>query len=103
MRLTGKNILSDFASSYPDAKDAIESITLEFKKATWMNSNELKAQYCSASLLGSGCVVFNICGNKYRIVAKVIYKNSIIIVRWAGRHKEYDKLDIRGTKCLSSD
>ncbi len=102
MTISGQGILTAFKDIFPDAKDAVKSLTLEIKKAAWETPNELKAQYGSASFLGQGCVVFNVCGNKYRIVAKVDYLSQILRIRWAGSHKEYDKLDIRGTKCLSS-
>jgi mRNA interferase HigB len=102
MTLRGQSILVKFMSDYPDSKKSVEALKQEIKKAKWSTSNELKAQYGTASILGEGCVVFNICGNKYRLVAKINYQSQILRVRWAGTHKEYDKLDIRGTKCLSS-
>lgn len=102
MLVVGKTIIKEFVQKYPKADDAIKAFMLEIKKATWANPNQLKEQYKSASVLGKGCIVFNICGNKYRLVVKIDFISQIAKIRWAGRHKEYDKLKIKETKCLSS-
>ncbi len=103
MVVTGREILKEFMRAFPDTKDSVEALLLEMKKAAWSTPNELKSQYRAASIIGDGCVVFNICGRKYRIVVKVDFESEIIKIRWAGRHKEYDKLKIKETKCLSSN
>lgn len=38
-------------------------------------------------------VVFNICGNKYRLIVKVMYRTSVVYIRFIGTHKEYDKIN----------
>jgi mRNA interferase HigB len=102
MIITGNNIVKKFVQEFPDADDAIKALRLEINKVAWENSNQLKEQYKSASIVGKGCVVFNICGNKYRLVVKIDFISQIAKIRWAGRHKEYDKLRLKETGCLSS-
>jgi len=102
MRIAGNNIVKKFVDDFPDANDAMKALRLEIKKASWANPNQLKEQYKSASIIGKGCVVFNICGNKYRLVVKIDFISQIAKVRWAGRHREYDKLKLKETRCLSS-
>jgi len=66
----------------------------EAEYATWSGPADVKAKYASASVLKSGRVVFNIGGNKYRIVAKVNYKARIVFVRFVGTHAEYDRINV---------
>ncbi len=47
----------------------------------------------NASILKGGRVVFNIAGNKYRLVVEVVYKIGVIYVKFVGPHKQYDKID----------
>jgi len=102
MHLVRKKITKKFVQEYPEADDAVKAFTFEVEKANWKNPNQLKEQYKNASIIGKGCVVFNICGNKYRLVVKIDFSSQIAKIRWAGRHKEYDKLKLKETKCLSS-
>ena len=66
---------------------------MEARKADWKNSNDVKVQYRSASIIGGNKVVFNICGNKYRLVVKINYTNQWVYIMFVGTHKEYDKID----------
>ncbi|HPT70911.1 MAG TPA: type II toxin-antitoxin system HigB family toxin [Candidatus Cloacimonadota bacterium] len=102
MKILGNCVLDQFVQQHPDAENAVKALLKEVLDALWQNPNELKAMYGNASILSDGCVIFNICGNKYRAVVKIDYQSQILRIRWAGTHKDYDKLDIRGTKCLSS-
>ena len=62
-------------------------------RAEWKNSAEVKAQYSSASVLDSERVVFNIKGNDYRLIVAIDYHYKILLIKWLGTHKEYDKID----------
>lgn len=63
------------------------------KIATWSNSNEVKAQYRNASIIGGNRIVFNIAGNKYRLIVKIHYNTGIVYVRFVGTHQEYDQIN----------
>jgi mRNA interferase HigB len=65
----------------------------EVRKANWASPNEVKDQYRSASILNDGRVVFNLAGNKYRLVVWINYKHGIVYVRFIGTHKQYDTID----------
>jgi mRNA interferase HigB len=64
------------------------------KEADWANFAQIKEQFGSASAVGDR-VVFNIAGNKYRLVAYVNYGFGIIYVRFVGTHAEYDEVDVK--------
>jgi mRNA interferase HigB len=61
--------------------------------AKWNTPHELKADLRTASILKNNRVVFNICGNKYRIVVLMDYTRHGMLVRFVGTHKEYDEIE----------
>lgn len=65
----------------------------EAERATWSSPAEIKARFASASVLKSGRVVFNVGGNKYRVVVRVNYAVGVVFVRFVGTHAEYDRID----------
>jgi len=71
---------------YQDIKEVI--------KASWQKPNDIKEQYRSASLVGDNKVVFNIHGNKYRLIVKINYFAQVVYIKFIGTHKHYDKIDI---------
>jgi mRNA interferase HigB len=68
MRVISKKALRDFWERVPAAKSALEAWHAEVKNGAWATPAEVKAQYGNASVLKDGRVVFNIGGNKYRLV-----------------------------------
>ena len=78
-------------------KDAETPLRIWFKKveqAKWKNVNELKTDFPSADYVGNDRVVFNIKGNKYRIVILVFFSGQKMFIRFVGTHAEYDKIDV---------
>ena len=76
-----------------DAKGSLEAWYYEAKHAQWASPADVKDQYRSASILKSNRVVFNIAGNKYRLIVRINYHAKTVFVRFVGTHKEYDKTD----------
>ena len=62
-------------------------------KAEWSSPMEVKSTYASASIVGNDRVVFNVGGNRYRLIVRFDYTNRIGFVRFVGTHAEYDKVD----------
>lgn len=60
------------------------------KKADWNNLAEVRASYSHADLVGT-CIVFNIGGNKYRLITKISFSRRVLYVRFILTHKDYDK------------
>jgi mRNA interferase HigB len=77
----------------PAAKGPLEAWHAEARSATWVTPAEVKAQYGTASVLKDGRVVFNIGGNKYRLVVWINYAFFTIYIRFVGTHSEYDEID----------
>ncbi len=82
----------------PGRADSQEPLTQWYavtERADWTGPAQLKDQFRSASFVGDR-VVFNIAGNKYRLVVVVKYKWSMVYVRFVGTHVEYDELNRSG-------
>ena len=96
MRIIAKKTLRAFYEqpNYKDSKSALEAWHYEVSKSDWSNPNEIKIQYKSASIIGDNKVVFNICGNKYRLIVKINYFAKIVYIKFIGTHKQYDKIKI---------
>ena len=95
MRIIAFRTLREFWEnpSYADSESSLRSWYHYVKNSEWENSNELKQQYKSASIVGEGRVVFNIKGNVYRLVVLIDYEFQVIFVRFIGTHKQYDKIN----------
>jgi mRNA interferase HigB len=85
--------MKDYWQKEPEAEGELKAWYLEAKNAAWKTPAEVKAKYRNASILKGGRVVFNICGNKYRLVVWINYQLAIVYIRFIGTHKEYDKID----------
>lgn len=95
MKITNKRKLSDFKDAHPDAEKQVNAWQAEVQRAEWKTPNELTQQFGSASIMKAGNVVFNICGNKYRLWVKIAYNLGVIFVKAIDTHKEYDKWNIK--------
>lgn len=93
MRIIARPKLIAFGNRFPDAKAQLDAWWAEAKQAEWKTPADIKAQYRSASILKGGRVVFNICGNKYRLILRFDYEKGIGFVRFLGTHKEYDQIN----------
>lgn len=76
-----------------DAEMPLRAWVHVVKGADWSRPNDVKDLFRSADLLANGRVVFDIGGNKYRLVAAVHYRGKRVYVRFIGTHKDYDKID----------
>lgn len=86
--------MNEYGKAYPEACVALQKWYHEMLEADFSNFNELKKVYTNASLVADDRLVFNICGNKYRLVVRVNFRFKAIQVKWFGTHKEYDKIDV---------
>ncbi|NQU39752.1 MAG: type II toxin-antitoxin system HigB family toxin [Lentisphaerae bacterium] len=93
MRVIKKRTLREFWERVPNARPALLAWYAEAQDAAWRTPAEVKAHYGSASIVPGNRVVFNICGNNYRLVVKVHYNTGILYIRFIGSHAEYDKID----------
>jgi len=93
MRIIARKTLRMFWEQHHDAQQTLQAWYHDVKRAEWQTPNDIKTIYRNASLVGSNRIVFNIKGNKYRLVVAVSYQHQIVFIRFVGSHSEYNKID----------
>lgn len=93
MRVMARSTLRNFWTGKPDAREPLLAWHQHVLRADWGSPAELKRDLGAASILRDGRVVFNIAGNKYRIVAWVNYRYRTVYIRFIGTHAQYDRID----------
>ena len=93
MRIIAVGTLREFWSKYPDAEQALKAWFREARSAGWVAPQDIKNDYRSVSFIAGNRAVFNIGGNKYRLIVKFHYNTGIGYIRFIGTHAEYDKID----------
>ena len=95
MRVISRKRLREFWESAPGrgSEQSLRVWLQEAERAVWKGPFEVKAQFPTASILKGGRVVFNIGGNKHRLIAAIRYDKGIVFVRFIGTHDQYDHVD----------
>ncbi len=91
MLVLGKNILAVYMVAHADVRGVLGSWLAEAESTQWTTPQDIKARYRSADILPENRVIFNIGGNKHRLVVKVKYSHGTVLVEWIGTHAEYSK------------
>jgi mRNA interferase HigB len=81
------------SEGYRDAHDPLMAWVRQVKVADWTGPADVKRDIRSASILRNGRVVFNIAGNKYRIIVWINYPYRVVYTRFVGTHAQYDRID----------
>jgi mRNA interferase HigB len=85
--------IREFIEEYVDAEDSLNNWYVFTEKADWANFNELRCDFGSADAVGNDLYVFNIRGNRYRLVVRIIFKVRTVFIKFVGTHEAYDRLD----------
>jgi len=93
MSVISKRTLQEFWGTHPEAISPLAEWYTEAIKASWQSPQDIKAQYKTASFLRDNRVVFNMGGNKYRLIVKINYPYSTVYIRFVGTHAQYDKIN----------
>lgn len=93
MRIISRKALRLFWEKHPDARQALQAWYADVKHANWRSPADIKNVYRTASFVANNRIVFNIKGNRYRIIVVVQYKYRIVYIRFVGTHQEYECVD----------
>jgi mRNA interferase HigB len=80
-------------AGFADAHEPLMAWFRQVREADWARPADVKRDIRTASILKDGRVVFNIAGNKYRIVVWINYPYRVVYIRFVGTHRQYDSID----------
>jgi mRNA interferase HigB len=89
-----KKTLKDFWVRHKDCEQQLKAWYQEACEAEWRAPQDIRKYYPTASFLAGNRVVFNIKGNKYRLVVRINFDYGMVWIRFVGTHSEYDRLDV---------
>ena len=98
MRIIALSTLKTFWEVNPEYMDAKQPTLAWYRHvlaADWSAPADVKQDFRNASILKDGRVVFNIAGNKYRLIVWVNYAYRVVYIRLIGTHAQYDKIDVQ--------
>ena len=93
MRIFTKGTLRNFWEEFPDSEKPLKAWFEVMEEREFLTPNEVITLFKSADIVKNGRIVFNICRNKYRLIAKFEYEKQFDFVRFIGTHKEYDDIE----------
>ena len=96
MRVIALSTIRSFIARSPGTADAREPLLAwygQVRHADWAKPADVKRDARSVSILKDGRAVFNIAGNKYRIVVWINYSYRTVYIRFIGTHRQYDAID----------
>lgn len=95
MRIIAKSTLKAFwqKQSYKDSEQPLKEWFQVASRADWKNPNEVKMQFGNVSIICNRRLVFNIAGNKYRLIVAANFKYRCLYICFIGTHKQYDGIN----------
>jgi mRNA interferase HigB len=101
VRLFEKRTLVQFGRKHPDAREPLRSWAMEIKRAHYENPTQVRQRHGACDFVGDK-IIFDICGNKYRIIARLRYAtprtrpplNGMLFILFIGTHAQYKKLNV---------
>lgn len=94
MQIIAKRTLKQFWEIHPQAEVPLRNWFTLVSKAEWTGPAEVKAMFGAAvDFLGDNRLIFDISGNRYRLIVHVAYRFRRVLIKFIGTHKDYDKID----------
>ena len=94
MQIIARRTLRQFWERHPQAKGPLTAWYAMVSKAEWVGPLDVKAMFGAVvDFVGDNRLIFDIAGNKYRLIVHVAYPYRRVLVKFVGTHKEYDRID----------
>jgi mRNA interferase HigB len=93
MRIISRKTLKEFWDQHPEARQPLKAWYSDTKQAVWKTPADIKKVYRNVSFITNNRIVFNIKGNKYRLIVSIQYHYSIVYIRFVGTHREYGRIN----------
>jgi len=94
MNIHNKGTLVKFWLKHSDSKKNLELWYNDVGSKKWEKPSDVICDFATADIIANSRVVFNIKGNKYRLVAGINYQKGWLFIKFIGSHAEYDKIDV---------
>ncbi|WP_254281584.1 type II toxin-antitoxin system HigB family toxin [Granulibacter bethesdensis] len=94
MQIIAKRTLRIFWDQYPQAEAPLRVWYATVSHAVWENPADIRSDFRSADFVADNRVIFNIGGNKFRLVARVSYQYQRVLIKFIGTHAEYDRINV---------
>jgi mRNA interferase HigB len=95
MVVISKAIIAGFGKLHADAGEPLNDWWRITKERNWKSFRDIKRDFASVDYVGNDRYVFNIKGNKYRLVVMIFFNIRTVYIRFIGTHSEYDKIDCK--------
>ncbi len=86
--------IREYTDNHEDVEDQLNNWYVMAEKSDWANFNEMRKIFNSADAVGNDLYVFNIKGNNYRLIVRIIFRVRTVYIKFIGTHKEYDKVNL---------
>lgn len=86
--------IREYTDRRKEVEDQLNNWYTITEKSDWANFNEMRQIFNSVDSVGNDLYVFNIKGNDYRLIVRIIFRVRTIYIKFIGTHKEYDKVDL---------
>ncbi len=93
MNIYNKSTINDFVKKHADCKEQLRLWYHEVSAKKWKTPRDIKRDFVTVSILGKNRVVFNVKGNKYRLVAAINYERGWVQIKFIGTHAQYDRIN----------
>jgi len=89
------SVIREFSKIHPDAAKALRDWYLEVRAADWRSLADVRGFANSVDYVGNFRYVFNIRGNRYRLIAAIVFSARTVYIKFLGTHQEYDLIDAK--------
>lgn len=93
MRILSKRTLREFWEKHEDCENQLLGWYKDIKLSKYQSSKELLAAFSNCRAIGQNRYIFNVKGNKYRLIVKVNFDLKTAWIRFIGTHEQYDKIN----------
>ena len=94
MRIIARRVLKEFWAVHNQAEAPLTAWYTVVSKADWKGPADVKAMFgTSVDFVADNRVIFDIAGNKYRLVVHVAYRFHLVLIKFVGTHADYDKIN----------
>ena len=94
MRVIKKGTINEFIEIYPKSSDPLLRWYLLCKEHDWKSFSEMKNVFPAVDAVGNDLYVFNVGGNKFRVIARIFFSVRTIFIRFIGTHVQYNKVKL---------